>query len=104
MEAEYISLCELVKHIVVCRRFLAEIGFPQTEPTTILEDNQSAINLAVAPSVGSRSKHILLRYHYTKSAIENNEVVLEYVNTIDQRADSFTKVQTKPSFLENVNI
>jgi Reverse transcriptase (RNA-dependent DNA polymerase) len=102
MEAEYISLCELVKFIVVCRRFLSEIGFPQPGPTTIFEDNQSAIKLAVAPSVGSRSKHILLRYHYTKAAIESGEVVLEYVDTLNQRADSLTKVQTKPSFLGSV--
>ena len=101
MEAEYISLCELVKFIVVCRRFLAEIGFPQVKPTVIFEDNQSAINLATAPSVGIRSKHILLKYHYTKLAIENGEIVIEYIDTKSQRADCLTKEQSKPSFLNS---
>ena len=75
----------------------------QPDPTTIYEDNQSAINLAEAPSIGTKSKHILLRFHYTKEAVLAKQVTLEYINTLLQRADSLTKAQTKPSFLSSVN-
>lgn len=103
MEAEYISLCELTKLLVVCRRFLSEIGFPQPGPTIVFEDNQSAINLAVAPSVGTRSKHILLKYHYTKDAVKLGEILLEFTKSADQRSDGLTKVQTKPVFLRSTD-
>lgn len=102
MEAEYVSLCELTKLIVVCRRFLDELGFTQVGPTTIFEDNQAAIKLATSPSIGNKSKHILLKYHYTKKAIEDNEITIKYIETSKQRADCLTKEQTKPSFSRSV--
>ena len=104
MEAEYVALCELTKLIVVCRRFLDELGFTQIGPTTIFEDNEAAIKLATSPTIGNRSKHILLKYHYTKKAIQDKEITIKYIETSSQRADCLTKEQTKPSFSNSVVI
>src|SRR5882757_2885731 len=41
-EAEYIALASAARETVWLRRFLCEIGHPQTRPTEILVDNQSA--------------------------------------------------------------
>ena len=43
--AEMGSLFEMVKDTVVNRDILAEIGFPQSQPTIIKEDNQSVCQL-----------------------------------------------------------
>ena len=102
MEAEYVALCELTKLIVVCRRFLEELSFTQTGPTVVFEDNEAAIKLANSPAIGNKSKHILLKYHYTKKAVEDKEIIIQYIDTSLQRADCLTKEQTKPSFAKSV--
>ena len=104
MEAEYVALCELTKLIVVCRRYLEELSFTQTSPTVIFEDNEAAIKLATSPGIGTKSKHILLKYHYTKKAVEDKEIIIKYIDTTLQRADCLTKEQTKPSFVNSVPI
>ena len=45
-EAEYIALCETAKAISWARQLLGEVGFTQTEPTVVYEDNQSCIHIA----------------------------------------------------------
>jgi hypothetical protein len=42
-EAEYIGMCEGAKVISWGRQFLGELGFTQTDPSTMYEDNQQSI-------------------------------------------------------------
>ena len=51
MEAEYVCLTECGKQIAHYRALLAELGFPQENPTIIYEDNKSAIDLSKAPQI-----------------------------------------------------
>ena len=104
MEAEYVALHELSKVIIHTRRFLAEIGFPQTQPTVIYEDNESTINLALSPGIGKKSKHIKLRYHYIKDMIKTGEIVIEYIDTKLQRANILTKPLANAQFISERNM
>ena len=63
-EAEYIALYETTKAISWARQLLGEVGFTQTEPTVVYEDNQSCINIAQNQVTSQRTKHIDLRYHF----------------------------------------
>ncbi|XP_066929497.1 uncharacterized protein [Clytia hemisphaerica] len=45
-EAEYISLSHSTQEAVWLRQLLSDIGFKQTKPTTLYEDNQGATDLA----------------------------------------------------------
>ena len=103
MEAEYVALHEMTKVIVHTRRFLAEIGFPQEGPTIIFEDNESAINLALSPGVGKKSKHIDLRYHYIKDMVKTGEIAIEYIDTTKQRANILTKPLPTSQFVSERN-
>ena len=67
------------------------MGFPQHQPVTILEDNESAINLAEAPAVTRNSQHIHVRYHLIRDFIQSKSVQIAYVATEDQPADLLTK-------------
>ena len=60
--------------------------------TIIFADNQEAIRLAKNPIFQRRSKHILVRYHYTRDLIQQGEIKLEYKNTKDMIADGLTKL------------
>ena len=79
MEAEYVCMTECGKKIAHFRSLLAEIGFPQSHPTTIYEDNKSAIDLTKAPQIPRKSRHINIRHHYIRELVASNTVVIEYL-------------------------
>lgn len=58
---------------------------------TIKCDNTSAINISKNPVNHSMTKHIDIRYHFLREAVEDNACGLEYVTTEDQLADIMTK-------------
>jgi len=91
MEAEYVTLTSCSKIAVPYRRFLHQIGYPQPEPTTIWEDNMSAINLAIAPAISRKSRHIFVRHHFIRDLIKQQVVQLKYLNTNSMPADLLTK-------------
>lgn len=54
-------------------------------------DNQSAIQLNRNCVYHGRSKHIDIRYHFSREASENGEIKIEYVRTDLMLADIMTK-------------
>ena len=54
--------------------------------------------LAKNPVFHDRNKHIDTWYHLIQECIEKKEVELEYVKSMDQVADIFTKPLKKDSF------
>ena len=99
MEAEYVALSSVVKEIMYLRNLLAEIGFPQHGPSTVNEDNQACIKLA--SNTGQfypRSKHIDLRYHHSRKAVEDKIIKLNFCPTSNMLADVLTKALPKESF------
>ncbi|CAK9820302.1 Retrovirus-related Pol polyprotein from transposon TNT 1-94 [Anthophora plagiata] len=93
MEAEYAALSEISREVIYIKRLLIHMGFEKyvPKPIKILCDNQSAIKLAKDAVFHKRSKHIDIRYHFTRELIERKEVVIEYVRTDLMIADVFTK-------------
>ena len=97
-EAEYISLCSATQEVVWLRRLLKSIGFHQDQATTICEDNQGAICLSKNPKDHTRTKHVDVKFHFTRETIEKNVVSLEYCPTGKMLADTLTKGLAKPAF------
>jgi hypothetical protein len=90
-EAEYMAASAAVQEAIYMRRLLGDIGYQQEQPTVIYEDNQGCIALSENPVEHKRTKHIDIRYHFTRERVESGDVVLEYVTTEDQLADLMTK-------------
>lgn len=90
MEAEYIAL-SLCKDIQYFRRVLEELGWPQTAPTVIYEDNMSAIKLASAPQIQRKSRHIHTKYHNVRNLVANDTINLTHLSTHELAADLMTK-------------
>ena len=63
----------------------------QQEPQLLRIDNNGAMDLAKDPKHHDRTKHIAIRHHFIREAIENKAVVLEHVRTEDNVADVLTK-------------
>jgi hypothetical protein len=91
MEGEYVCLSAAARKVLEFRYFLEDVGFPQSEPTIIYEDNMSAINLAIAPAVSRKSRHIHIRHHFIRDCVQNKLVVIRHVSTDKMLADFLTK-------------
>ena len=63
-EAEYVALSTATTEAVWIRKLLLDFGVSRSQATTIIEDNQGAICLAINPVTHSRSKHGDVRYYY----------------------------------------
>jgi hypothetical protein len=98
MEAEYMASSHAVKEAIWLRSFLNGIGFQQNEASELFLDNQSAIALAYNPEFHARSKHIDIRHHFIREAVENGTVELIWCPTDEMTADIFTKALARPKF------
>ena len=90
-EAEYVAAFEACKEAIWLRTLLDAIGHRPETPTTILCDNNAAINLSEDPLLHDRVKHIDIKHHFLRERVQSNEITLSYINTYDNIADIFTK-------------
>src|SRR5579862_9604022 len=95
MESEYMALTDTTKELKWIRSLLAELGYSNgksdDEPTELFSDNQGAIALAKNPVSHSRAKHIDIRHHFVREAIQDRIIWVQYIPTAEMTADSLTK-------------
>ena len=97
-EAEYVALCEAAQETTWLRNLLFDIGFQQTEPTTVYEDNQGSICLAQNPKDHPRTKHMDIKFHYIRDCVERKRLTVKYRPTAEMVADTLTKGLPRISF------
>ena len=91
-EAEYIAAFPATKEAVWLSRLLAGmLGKDKLPPIVLKIDNQGAIATAKGTGINNRNKHIDMRYHFTRDAVGNKQVAVEYVRSNEQAADPLTK-------------
>jgi Reverse transcriptase (RNA-dependent DNA polymerase)/gag-polypeptide of LTR copia-type/Integrase core domain/GAG-pre-integrase domain len=100
-EAEYVAAARAVAQAAWLKRIIEDIGEKQEEPTIIFCDSKSAIAISENPISHERTKHIAIKYHYIREALQNQEVQLKFCPTQEQLADIFTKALTKEKFIYN---
>ena len=98
MEAEYIALSSSTQEGIWLRNLLTSISFPPNDPTTIKQDNQATITFSETNKISQRSKHIDVRHYFVKQAIEESQIMLEYIPSREKLADIFTKPLGKEQF------
>ena len=96
-EAEYIALSTATQEATWLRRLLSDLRVP-LEPVTLMEDNQGAIAIARNPVAHTRTKHINIRYHYVREALQNGAISIQYCPTNEMVADLLTKPLPKSQF------
>ena len=84
-EAEYIGITHTAKESTWVRHLLSELCSPQIldYPLTIHCGNKSAIELAKNATFRSCTKHITIRYHYVREALNDGAISLEHRGTDD---------------------
>jgi hypothetical protein len=89
--AEYFALYEATTETVCLRTILSDLSLLQKNPTVIKEDNQTAIRLSQDETSHKRTKHIDVKYHYTKEQQDVGNIYIQYIPSADNDADFFTK-------------
>lgn len=95
-EAEYMGMTEAVKEAIYLKRFLLELGFEGSTEVTLFCDNVGAQKLATNPVFHSRTKHIDIRHHFIREAVNEHHIKLVYTPTEKMTADVLTKGLSRP--------
>ena len=106
-EAEYVAMTNALKDIMWLCNLLSEIHTPVTIPTPLMCDNQGAITLTMNNKFHPRTKHINIRYHFIRLAVDEDKVIPIYCPTDLMIADMFTKPLARPKlqkFVEMVGL
>ena len=75
-------------------QLLEELGIPQDAPV-LWCDNKSTLAMTQDPVFSARSKHIEARYFFIRELKQRGHLRPQYVATIDNVADVFTKALGK---------
>lgn len=98
VEAEYIALSATTQEVVWLRRLLEDFGVNMSSGTEVFGDNQGSIALSKNPVHHKRTKHIDIRYHFIREAVEDGIVKLTYCPTKQMVADILTKPLPRGQF------
>jgi hypothetical protein len=96
-ELEYMEATHVSKEAVWMQRLCLGIGFEQ-RAMKISCDSQSAIFMEKNTVYHSKTKNIDVQYHFVRDMVESNKVLLEKVDTLENIADSLTKLVSVVKF------
>jgi hypothetical protein len=77
-EAEYMALFSVIQEVLWIRRLLKDLSYGSNEPTTVYQDNKSTIMMVKNPGFHGRTKHIGIKYHFSREQVQNNSVTIVY--------------------------
>ena len=66
--------------------------------STVFKDNNGALELAKAPKMIHRTKHIAIKYHHFGDQVQKKTVKIEHIDTHDQLAEILTKALSQVKF------
>jgi len=98
LESEYVCASRCVLSIRFLHKFLSFMGLQRRGPTRLHEDNAACIAISNKPVHRMRSKHIGVKYHNVREAVQNSEVDLIPIWTEHNCSDIFTKSEPREMF------
>jgi hypothetical protein len=92
-EAEYIAASEASREAYWIREIMKDLRlFESSAPSiTMYMDNKGAIDLTTSDMQTKRSKHIDIRYHYTRDMVDQGIIQIKQIPTANMVADGCTK-------------
>jgi len=89
-EAKYMALSDCSCQLVWTSNLLSEIGF-DIPISHLYSNNLGSLFWSTNPVQEKRSKHIDIRYHYVRDAIEDDKIKLYYIDEARNPTDILTK-------------
>jgi hypothetical protein len=102
-ESELLATTEITTYIIWARSVLDFLGYPQLDPTDVLQDNEASITMN-NQGTGSfkRAKHIMARNAFITDYIREGIIKLVKIDTNDMMVDMLTKVHSRVPLQRNL--
>jgi hypothetical protein len=84
------ALASTTQEMLYLKALCLQFGISADCPI-VLGDNMSALALVSNPVHHARTKHIDIRHHYCREMLEQGMIDYQYVHTLHNVADTFTK-------------
>jgi hypothetical protein len=95
-----VSISELVKEVLFVLQILESMKIKVELPVKIYNDNMGAINMVRNNAPGTGTRHVNVRYHFTRE-LHESVIMLHYRETQDNEADMMTKNATHAEFVRH---
>jgi hypothetical protein len=98
-----LATTEITTYIIWARSVLDFLGYPQLDPTDVLQDNEASItmnNQGTGPF--KRAKHIMARNAFITDYIREGIIKLVKIDTTDMMVDMLTKVHSRVPLQRNL--
>jgi len=99
-EAEYIATTTAATQALWLSSLLGELLGRKVDVVELKVDSKSTLALAKNPVFHDRSKHIRIKYHFTRDCLEEGSIKANHIATTYQLADILTKSLGKAKFQE----
>ena len=107
-EAEYVAASEATRQATWIRRLMGDMGLfdPDSNlpPIPVMIDSSGAKSLVKSTMGTKRSKHIDIRYHYTREAAAMGVITIHGIPSKENAADGFTKLLNRDGFDRFLNL
>ena len=97
-ESEYVALAEIVNKLRFLRQMKAFMVPPIDYNIRVHEDNKGAIEMVENRLSSRRIRHIDVKHHMVRDAVDGGIIRVEYVKSREQHADVLTKAIEAKSF------
>ena len=97
-ESEYVALAEVVNELRFLRQVKAFMVPPIDYNIRVHENNEGAIKMAENRFSSRRTRHIDVKHHMVRDAVDGGIIRVEYVKSREQHADVLTKAIDAKSF------
>ena len=100
-QAETYALQSLCKDTIWVRGFLAEIGYPMSEPTKLGQDNDGVVKQSTKTVNHTQAKHYRIAQAYIRQLVHNCVMKLFRLKTDLNWTDIYTKALNAPAYLRH---
>jgi hypothetical protein len=90
-EAEYVAISEAIKELKFIYYLLSDLHIKVNLPIVVKTDNIGAICMSENASTGFRTRHVDTRYHFVREFIEDGFIKIEFVRSVENDSDIFSK-------------
>jgi hypothetical protein len=97
-EAEIKAIDLTIKAVMHVRDVLSFLNEEQVNKTTIYTDSKSSISLLETLKSNNNTRHINVRIHFIREALETQQIQLKFIGTDENVADGLTKPLEAPKF------
>ena len=100
MEAEYVEAARAAQEVMWMRKLLGGLGYVQSSPTVLWEDNTGTIAFSKNQTGHQNTKHIDIRAHWLNDLVRDQVVTMHHIATVNQLADFMTKHLRGPAHIK----